>query len=792
MLVELNKGHSFDQTFLSTEPYLNSISFPVDIRDAKDIPQSTISICLSEMPSFSPEIKCKDFLFPHDTDVGEIVFSFPAQPDSLNKFYLISIQTDAPSGVIFFQSSSSNSYPDGDLYINGRKTSRDLAFFASSRPNLTTLIESLTNSMHRLLLMVEFFTLYLICGYLILTLFTIDLTDTGIIQRLILYNSVGLAFPPIVLYSFGLFNIHLTRNIIIWASLFIVGLFFLVFTTRSIIHVKNTNTKNYQPRIVNLTKTLPKFTMDQYDLMFFCLFVLALITRLLQVKDLLVPNWIDGLVHQNILEGLFTKGAVPVDQIYHTGFHLNAFFMQSLLRLDSPEATLIYGQWLSVASGTTFYFLAQKIFRSKFVSLICLAFYWFLSPFPSYLISWGRYPFLMGLTLLPVAITVSLEWLKSRKTNLFILEVLLAASLLLTHYSIVVIWGIFLIAITVNGMMENKRKVLYRGPHSLSMPRMIIQICLLFLFLGLFLYPKATTLLKFSEICRDPLPHIGACVRQLAGPSHIYDGVMAIPNETFIKDHGNINNLIDLTNTVEVDANTKYVFYLTLKYGGTLIWVGGLLGMVFLFRVNRRVFYVIVGWMLLLFLTSGLQAQLLGTAVPNTINTIIFLSMLLTLLCGFTIQHFLETKEYAGHLRNIGLAGLIGLILMGAYGSIGIVNPITTLFNREDQDAIAWINRNTSANDIVLINSFLWSGQYTPSDGGGWIGPLTGRNTVFPSSKEEFTSIQAIIDIKKVRYVYLGRGYGQLKPSAFQNSDFKLVYQSGGINIYKVLVHPTQ
>ena len=127
-----------------------------------------------------------------------------------------------------------------------------------------------------------------------------------------------------------------------------------------------------------------------------------------------------------------------------------------------------------------------------------------------------------------------------------------------------------------------------------------------------------------------------------------------------------------------------------------------------MFRTNRKLFYGIISCSAFLILFSVVQILLMNVAVPDITNIIISFSIPLTLLCGFALHYFLQANKYAGRLRIISLSGLTGLILLGAYGSIGAVNPVTTLFNKEDQEAITWINQNTSVNDKFLINSFYW------------------------------------------------------------------------------------
>lgn len=139
-----------------------------------------------------------------------------------------------------------------------------------------------------------------------------------------------------------------------------------------------------------------------------------------------------------------------------------------------------------------------------------------------------------------------------------------------------------------------------------------------------------------------------------------------------------------------------------------------------MFRTNRKLFYGIISCSAFLILFSVVQILLMNVAVPDITNIIISFSIPLTLLCGFALHYFLQANKYAGRLRIISLSGLTGLILLGAYGSIGAVNPVTTLFNKEDQEAITWINQNTSVNDKFLINSFIGeSGMCLPMEVAG-------------------------------------------------------------------------
>jgi hypothetical protein len=151
------------------------------------------------------------------------------------------------------------------------------------------------------------------------------------------------------------------------------------------------------------------------------LLVLATTTRMIQINDLIVPSGIGSQFHENAIEQIRQAGALPLDSIYHLGFHSNAFLVSQLTHTPIPEAILVYGQWLSIVSGLSLYLLARMFFKNWIYAVTALALYWFVSPIPAYLINIGRYPFLQGLTLLPWAIDLTWNYLKKGSSNAVIL-----------------------------------------------------------------------------------------------------------------------------------------------------------------------------------------------------------------------------------------------------------------------------------------------------------------------------------------------------------------------------------
>lgn len=784
-LIELDKRHSVIQTFVSTESNLNSIRFQVDVRGRTDIPQATVSICLIEA-AFSREIACDKILLPRKSDMKEINFSFPVQPESLGKRYQISIKTNAPPGLVFLWSSFNDGYFNGNLYINGEEFLGDLTFRGYFRPNLLTLIRLLISSRHRLLLLIEFFIFFFICGYLILNVLPINPIPRTFSHCLILSSCVSLAFPPVFLYALEVLGVRLTRSIIIYLLLCLIGLIFLVRLIRLLLYRQRPIPNNRLQNNGGFAREYSEFTLDKYDIIFLVLMILAMITRVLQVNSLLVPNWTDGLAHQNAIDALFANGVIPPSQIYHFGYHLTVFFAESLLGLASPEATLVFGQWLSVATGMTFYLLAQKVFGIKVLPLICLAFYWFLSPFPSYLISWGRYPFLMGMVLLPAAMIFGMEWITTRRPSSFLLSVLFALALLLVHSSLFVILGISLTTFLIFRGLDNRSEFSYKTLTPHSNRRIAPQIGILILLLGLFSLPKVKTILAFSETCYEGYTSIDLCVSRIGNLSQIFGIPRANSDGLLVATYGNPEKNIDQVKEIVTNPATKYQLYLTFQHGGRILWLYGIFGSVYIFKTKRKLFYRISLWFILLIAVSFVQMLLFDIAVPSLTNIIIFLSIPVTLLSGAALQFLFVTKDDSKHFKNVCLASIIGLVLLSSYNSIGHVNPVTTFFNQKDKDAMIWIRQNTEINDLILINSFNWGNWHLPSDGGGWISSLTGRKTVFASSQQEITDIQRLINSNNIRYIYFGDGYGELQLSTFSSSKYELVYHKNGVYVFTV------
>ncbi len=134
------------------------------------------------------------------------------------------------------------------------------------------------------------------------------------------------------------------------------------------------------------------------ELALFAILGLGWATRLLQVRDLAVPAWVDSVHHTLITQLIAETGQVPdslrpylpIDGFhYHFGFHAVAAVFQLLGGLTSDQAVLLLGQVLNAAAGLSAYALAVRWARDRWAGVGAALVVTLLSYMPAYYVSWG-------------------------------------------------------------------------------------------------------------------------------------------------------------------------------------------------------------------------------------------------------------------------------------------------------------------------------------------------------------------------------------------------------------------
>ncbi|MBI3174552.1 MAG: hypothetical protein HYZ25_12580 [Chloroflexi bacterium] len=468
------------------------------------------------------------------------------------------------------------------------------------------------------------------------------------------------------------------------------------------------------------------------------------IAKLIEIRAILVPNWVDGLVHVTILQKLVQKGFIPIERIYHTGFHAAAIFIHFIFGISLSNTILWFGQWVALLTGLSFYAFLRRNRVHFLLAFLGAILYCMVFLFPSYLIAWGRYPFLLGLALVFPSINTTLDWVKN-KHHYFEALILLCA-LALVHYGALLIWFSYL----VSYFLSTKRRKMESGHSSARLVR----------FVSLFLLPLAFLLPKgLNFISQKSLQVMLA--GKLGNPDFGGDIWIAV---SLIQKH----DLLFLAITFSIILSA-----LLLKWKPTVRFAA---------------------WPIVLFSLIWAQYATIGFSITSYINALIFLSGPVVILCMLALQYiFVQASKIYGaskpYARQVFIPMVLaGISVIGIFSSWNLITPGTTLFTFEDSMAMKWIQSHTSQDATFFIQSFIWGDELMPSDGGGWIPVLTGRNVIYPTTVGEFQDMAEYSIGHNVNYVYFGRESDPDFKLRLEdiNTPYQVVFQTKNIMILKL------
>ena len=544
--------------------------------------------------------------------------------------------------------------------------------------------------------------------------------------------------------------------------------------------------------------------------------------RLYQARTLVLPAWVDSVHHVLITQVILEHGSLPGDLspylpvpfYYHYGFHALAAVFEALSRLPAERAVLILGQVISAGISLSAYRLSLSIWHDPRRGLAAALLIGFLSQMPAYYLTWGRYPLLAGLLLLPLAMAQALDIvqdpIKEDKAWLVqgALMAILTAGVLLSHYlaglllaGFLIILGLYLAwqdlsrrRISVKRWLALAGGTLVGLGASLPWLLRVFQYSTMSLSLDVVL-PQAIGGTGFSTGYADYL-------WALAGPAR---------NEWFL--------LIGGLGLVWGLARKKSRL---LALWGALVALGSLpLG--YKLPPFRPDHFVIV-----VFLPAALFA---GDILFSIGDGLAYLGVVLNRRLSLhksrqAVQDLIQAPDGDPSPRGIPKARwtgwvstgipsviLIGLCLWGLVETQDILNPATILVDRADSQALAWIPDHVPQDARFFINVTPWQfGIYRGVDGGWWILPLTGRWVLLPPVIYSWGSKQYVQQIndwasqattikgcdvqfwKLVRdanltYAYLHQGSGTLQPDGLKEcTGVEPVYQKDGVTIYTI--HP--
>lgn len=414
----------------------------------------------------------------------------------------------------------------------------------------------------------------------------------------------------------------------------------------------------------------------------------GLVVRLLAVRDQAFPLWVDPIRHGLITQVMVERGQMlrdyapwlPISTFpYHAGFHTLPAGLALLGVGELPRLLLVLGQLLNALAPLTIYAAAWLVTRRRLAALLAAFLVAFPFYFPGYYASWGRLTQLSGVLILPLLL--ALTWLVAERRTvrrLWWLVALLAASLVFIHFRVFLIY-------------------------------------LPFVPLAWLLAGKGRSLI--------PLAWATALALLLAGPR--------------------LWELAASAGGVFTGADSGYnefpVAYVTAGWERAFLAAGGgalLLALVPALRGHRwaRFSMALAAW-------SGLLL-LLVAAVPtiwlinlNSVYITHFVPLALILgAAGAAAEAWWRPRPMAGPAGDTLMGALLAvLLLFGARQQIKIVNPSTQLARPADLAGLHWVDENLPPDAYIAVNAWHWlGGAWAGSDGGGWLLPLTGRQTTTP------------------------------------------------------------
>jgi hypothetical protein len=728
---------------------------------------------------------------------GQLKDNFPYEikfapiNDPPNQQYRLLLDTQG--GPVAVYGRNEDAYPDGSLFINGVEQAADLGFRTSYAYGFRAILEDILTAIRGIWLIFPLFILLLLPGNLVLETirFQSQKLDLGREFRTDPINrphkfqllqqwdwgistsfaiGLSLSFPPLLLLWATTLGLRVSA-----AAVWVIAVLMLAaWVILRLLHRRRGHLRN---------------NFDTVDWALLCIFLLTLAGRLIMVRDLAVPAWVDPVHHATIIRLIVERGGYPSSYLpyvqassasYHAGYHALAAFFHWLTSLDIDRAMLLLGQVMNACAVLAVYTLGTSITRDRRIGLFAAFISAFLTPMPNYYTGWGRYTQLTGLLILPVCAALLIALLdksvfestplittppsldpadqtasssiKKTEIKTCLLFAVLAgftgAGLLMVHYRVAAFLGLLMVAYFMGEIFRSLNK----QPLWKTLPRTGFWISTTIL-IGILL-----TLPWWPDLWQSLLhPRMARTVA---------------PPEAIKLDWG----------------------YLKPGFGELSLKLSFLgLGISLL---RRRWFGPVIAlWVGLLFISANQGViRIPGSGNINLSSVEIMLFMPIAILGGYAVETAvnLTSRFFPQRIKPafypLLACSLLVLALIGLQRQIPTIIPTTILFREPDRSAIQWIDAHIPQNETILINPFLWGyGNYAGYDGGYWITPLIGRKTFPPNllyalvynddtervnkiSKQvvELASdpdqLRSLLMKEGIRYIYLGRRSGILSP----------------------------
>jgi hypothetical protein len=514
-------------------------------------------------------------------------------------------------------------------------------------------------------------------------------------------------------------------------------------------------------------------TPSPHHLILLLILLAGLLVRLLAVRDLAAPPWVDAGRHALITAVMVENGRtlsdyapyLPVDRFpYHFGFHTLSASLMLMTGWELERLLLVLGQLLNALTPLTVYTAVWLMSRRRGAALLAAFLVAIPFFFPAYYATWGRFTQLTAVLVMPVLLAFT--WLLVRGAKRWRqgwwVVALLAAGVFLIHFRVFLFYVPFVAVLWLLSWRRHGRWLLLATLSTL-----------------LLVFPRILYLLNNTE----PVKTLG------------YN----LPN-----------------------YNAFPFDYYTSGWDRFFIWLAGiLLLIVFIAWLRRRswawLLFIFAVWVGLLFLLlAGDYLKLPSSSLVNLNSLYITLFFPLALVLGVGLDRlwrWLKQSHWILLLLGYVVAGmgLTAVTLFGLHQQIGILNPDTILVRPADLPALRWLAENLPAEANIAVNSWKWLGEtWAGADGGAWIVPLTGRASTTPPadyiySRALFDEVNAFneaatavsdwsapetadwLQAQGITHLFIGARGGFLDPVALsRNPNMRMVYAKDGVFIFEI------
>ena len=776
-------GHGVGQTFLSQHRGLKAVQILLVVYDqTRTLPEdATLTMTLQRQDGTGTPVQVS---VPAAglTHNQAVTFSFEPLSDSRNVTYTLTLTCAADYGLSCWRTDS-ESYAYGDLLVNGEAQAGDLYFSTTYAYRLTDALQELGSMLGRgVLVLPACLVLLFLPGMVILLYLWPRERRVDPATHVALAVALSVAFWPLLLLWATTLGLRL-RGVWLWVP---VGALALAGALR----LWRAGARRPPSRPGPRGEAPPCLRAERAPLVVLGV-VLAVVlgTRMLQVRELEVPAWVDSLHHTVITQLIAEQGQVPSggepylqlgDYHYHFGFQANAAMLVGLSGLPAYRAVLILGQLFNALAALAVYALARWLTRRPWAGVAAALVAGLASNMPAYYVSWGRYTQLAGLLLLPAAclLTSFLLTDERRPWRLFALAGFLLAGLIVVHYRVLVFFGLYCV---VYGLVA-----LGRGKLRWPVLRNVAGAGAGLLAVGL-----ALSLPWVLRLSLQIVPNVDTIYNGWEAP----EGYNAFPLGLF---------------------ESGWAKPLAIMAG-----VGALWGL-----VRRRIEVVgVAAWTGLWFLAANLHViGLVDVWLLNNSSAYIATWLPVSLLCGWLVADvpallttWLERVAARIPWRRVALSGAVTAVSVAAgwfgWRMVDIVNPVTVLLLQDDLRAITWARDSLPTDARVLVNTRLWDGDiHVGTDGGWWMQLLAGRAVTMPcilyhqgptAYREAVNSLATLVEqapsvddpallarleAEGVTHIYVGTRGGRLMPKELDASvHYRAIYVSGPTRIYEFL-----